>query len=534
MNHHIRYVKPHVSRGYTSYELSQLIGVLPDVTNREYNGIPEWKPSKYFDSIEIADEDIGRSEDVLFYGIHTPQYHTVCNTPTNMKRGLIKRLLYGGKMHLKEFGQSDLRKEYFSWSKKWIEENFTPLEAGYTFESALEAWLAHSERYTLKTKDKLRKIQKLILSGRYESKLHGKGDPLGLKTVKIFIKNENYPEVKEPRIISPCSEELKALIGGFFHVLEEHLIHSTPFFVKTLNRGKIIKKINLLASRHSCFMGSDFSSFEGSQDIEIQINFEREFFRYMFQSYPEVTKYIDMLYTGRNLYYRDTYLGTIYGKRMSGDMHTSIGNSILNASLWNFCAYKTSSDLELLVEGDDAFLCSDEPLDVNIIRELGFDCKLEGPSTNPDDITFLSMFRTNGKLFGNVPKILDKIGVVKSSYMASLCRSNRKDKTLRDYAFTKAYCFFVMFQGTPIVEACCRKIMKEIDGHIDMTLMPDYFSIKFGDLKPIAYVPIYDEVRKAVAEKFGISVQLQLELEEQILNAEGCSFEILHTIFPEL
>lgn len=76
--------------------------------------------------------------------------------------------------------------------------------------------------------------------------------------------------------------------------------------------------------------------------------------------------------------------------------------------------------------------------------------------------------------------------------------------------------------------------MKEVDGHIDMTLMPDYFSIKFGDLKAIPYVPIYDEVRKAVADKFNINVQLQLELEEQIMNAEGCSFEILHTIFPDL
>lgn len=498
--------------------------------------VNEWNPSKYFNEIPLIDDDKGLA-DIVVYGPTTGQFITVANSESNFKRGLIKRMIYGGNRQLlgHEIDNPETisnRMEFFKWIKEiFIPTYISPLKPGYTFESSLEIWLKHCERYTIKTKENLRHLQRLILNGDYEAKYHGPNDVMGLSVINCFIKSENYTDVKEPRVISSCSQELKALLGGFYHLIDKHLINTTPFFVKGMNPHKITSKMEEMSKRWSCFMGSDYSSYEGSQDYDWLINVELQVYKMLLANYPEVYKFIESIYIGgHDLYYKKRYIGHLFGKRMSGDMQTSIGNGITNAAIWLYTAYKHNQGIEFLVEGDDAFLCSDSPLDVSIVNHLGFDCKIEGPSVNWEDIMFLSMQHYRGHSFANIYKILDKIGVVKSVHFAK-CQnslSKRQAAKLTDYMFTKAYCFLFMFPDTPIISTILSRICELCPGHFKIELMEDYYYTRIGK---VIDVELYQEpsleVRQRVQELYPLlPIKVQLRLEHEVKECSNLQFLI--------
>lgn len=541
------------------------------------DAVKEWEPSKYFESIPLADDDTGRNDDVLFYGPNTGQYHSCANSESNMKRAWIKRMLYCGNMglastivtgyyksfkievedgdeeaacYLYDLNELDFqelertgklgrgvklhiyrglvstaythRMEIYSYLVNvFIPQYVTPIEGGISHKEALELWICNQKRFTVKVKDAMRSLLNQMLTGTYEAPYHGKDDPMGLRVINIFQKTENYPEVKEPRAISACSTECKVYLGGYYHMCDKHAIKTCPFFVKGLTPSQIDAKKADLASRYSVFMGSDYSSYEGSQDYVWSNLIEKTIYMEWFKNYPEVQKHVRDIYEkGHDIYYRKRFFGHLNGKRMSGDVQTSIGNGICNALIWSYVAHKSGCPVEFLVEGDDAFICSDAPLDVSHVHDLGFDCTIDGPSFNPDDICFLSRYSINGQYFGNIPKILDKVGVVKSTHFAEcfLRNSKRSVQELNDYAYTKAYCYQYMYTGTPILDELCDTIMRLFPGSVHLELMPKYFEGRLVGMMrgKILKKPITMEVRRRVAElwpQYSIEVQLQLEEE---------------------
>lgn len=526
--------------GFSSAEIDERIGdKFPIIQNREFlkyeNGqltkvvINEWTPTNYFNSIPMVDDDKGKC-DIVMYGPSTGQYIACAITESNLKRAFLKRMVYGGNKQLSGYTlhnhlSYDSRLDFFTWFNNiFLEEYITPLEPGWTFETALSTWLDHSKRYTLKTKESLINLQKRMLSPGYEAKFHGKNDPLGLQTINIFQKCENYPDIKEARAISPCSQEVKALLGGFIHLCDEHLIKTTNFFVKTMNPYKIQKKMREIASRWSCFMGSDYSSYEGSQDYDWLNNVELKLYKKLFANYPEVYDYFRLPYeNGHYFYYKHRKIGHLYGKRMSGDMQTSIGNGITNASIWLYTAFKHNQGIEFLVEGDDAFLCSDSPLDTTIVNSLGFDCKIDGPSHNYQDIMFLSMICVDKYSYANFYKILDKIGVVKSLYFSQAASSNRQSKKLEDYLYTKAYCFLYMYPCTPILSTILSRMCELSHGHFNINLMEDYYYTRIGDS---AKVELYQDIPEIVRIDFAnrypnFPIQKQKLLEKEFRSAKS-------------
>lgn len=505
----------------------------------------EWEPSARYRSIPLIDDDEGTNNDVLNYGPHTGQYHTCCNSESNMKRAWHKRMLYGGKqsygsavLSLNSVDNFTLNKQHVKIPRlivtcpaiqarlgiyrflidKFIPEYITPLEGGLDHITALENWIGPLKRYTLKTKEKMRNLLVKMMRGDYEASYHGQDDPMGLRVINIFQKCENYPEIKEPRAISACSEEAKCYLGGYLHAIDKHAIKTCPFFVKGLNSYAIDNKKTNLARRWSLFMGSDYSSYEGSQDYCWINMIEKTIYLKWLENYPEIQQHISEIYEkGHDIYYRKTFWGHLRGKRMSGDVQTSIGNGICNALIWKYVSYVSNVPIELLVEGDDAFICSDAELDVSIVHRLGFDCKIDGPSTNPDDICFLSRYMIDGNPFADIPKVMDKIGVVKSSHFAKCYKrnTNRSLREINDYAYTKAYCYLFMYSGCPVVDPACRAIMRCTQGRFRLELMDDYFAQRFEGLTlRIPNRPILDCVRKKVAElwpQYSLNSQYELE-----------------------
>lgn len=501
--------------------------------------VKEYKFSNYFNKIPMVDDDESVA-DINFIGPNTGRCISAAHSESNFKRGFLKRMVYGGNKAYPDYCSSDLRNEFYNYFRDVLCPQFSPLEPGYTYQSALETWLSHCSRYTLKTKQHYRNIQKAVLEGTYTTKYSRNDDPMGLRSVQLFIKSENYTEIKECRLISPCSESWKALMGGFFHLVDQIMIRNSKFLVKGKNPSKISKIKTEISKRNSCFFGSDFSSFEGSQDYEIQMNIELPFYIHMFQNYPEIIPLIYQFYEeGRNYFFKGKFVCHMFGKRCSGDMQTSMGNSILNYSLWKFASYKQNNPIDILVEGDDAFIATaSRPIDFTIVQDLGFDVKPDGPSGNFEDICFLSQYQYLGKTFGNIPKLIDKVGTIISTKVSRMIIQNPKrfyEHFRPDYLYTKAYCFHYQFRGSPILDVLLEKIMELSGGQLDLSLMEDYYLSRLGPYLNYKHKEIPYSTRLRVAELWpNLSLDYQYSLEEDIRNMTSLDSLIINFFAGEV
>lgn len=493
--------------------------------------ISEFTTSRYFDEIPIDTDETGKP-DILFYGPNTGTYHSCAITEANMKRALVKRVLYGGNKRLSADDCYYKRLDAIKFLHEQFLPQFEPLPRILEPDEMFEDYVVNSKQINQAKRALYEKTYHEISQPDYIAKIHAKDDPKGFRTIGCFQKTENYEEMKEPRAICACSTENKVFFAGIINQLQHYISKKYKFMVKTLTTDQILQRKREMSERWSCFCGSDFSSFEGSQDYIWQRYIELPIFEHLMQNYPEILAEFRKCYlNGHEICYKKRRMFTLFGKRMSGDLHTSLGNSLCNYFIWSYAAYKSGVDMEIMVEGDDAFIASDSCIDIDIVKDLGFDCKFQGPSENPDDILFLSVYSTNGKRFGNITKILDKIGVVKSQYFTDACfiDSNRRMKELNDYIYTKCYCYQVMYKGTPILDPLLDHMMTMYPGKYNPALIDENFRQRMGENIKIPNRPIYDEVREAVSQIWPqFDIEYQHAIEDEIRNSKQPIFRIVY------
>lgn len=536
----------HIECGYTANQLQNQMPTLPSLEPRTWyfrkgeviknqlgadEVINEFQLSNYFKSIPVDSDDCGKP-DILFYGPNTGVYHACAISESNMKRALIKRVLYGGNERLSSYDCYHKRKDAIKYLHEQFLPKFEPMPRLMELDEMFYDYVDNSKQINGKKRAQYVDMYNAIKSPEYVAKFSKKNDVKGMRVINCFQKCENYQEMKEPRAICACSTENKVYFAGILNQLQHYISNNYNMMVKSMNTNQIIARKMELAKKWSCFCGSDFSSYEGSQDYIWQRFIELPIFERLLANYPEVLEEFRKSYLlGHDIYYKNKKMCTLFGKRMSGDLHTSLGNSLCNYFIWSYAAYKTGVDFEILVEGDDAFIASDVPIDIKYVRDLGFDAKFEGPSTNPDDILFLSVYTVNGTRFGNIPKILDKIGVVKSAYFSQCVMesSKRKEKTLIDYIYTKAYCYQCMYKGTPILDPLLEKMMKDFPGHFDPTLLDEHFTHRIGKESKIPRREITEAVRLEVARIWPqYDIAYQLRIEEEIKNYQDNIFRIIY------
>lgn len=546
MNRYTKTDQIHVETGYSAQQLQQCMPSLPEMKPRKWRfnkgkfvmkGQPydekviEFKTSQYFNNIDIDTDESGKP-DILFYGPNTGTYHSCAITEANMKRALVKRVLYGGNQRLSDADCYLKRVDAIKFLHEQFLPQFEPLPRILEPEEMFEDYVVNSKQINTAKREMYRKYYADIQNPQYVATVHANDDPKGIRTIGCFQKTENYEEMKEPRAICACSTENKVMFAGIINQLQHYISKKHNFMVKTLTTDQILKRKSEMAQRWSCFCGSDFSSFEGSQDYIWQRYIELPIFEHLMRNYPEILHEFRKCYlNGHEVYYKKRRMFTLFGKRMSGDLHTSLGNSLTNYFIWSYAAYKSGVDMEIMVEGDDAFIASDSCIDINIVKDLGFDCKFQGPSMNPDDILFLSVYSTNGKRFGNITKILDKIGVVKSQHFtdAVFINSNRRMKELNDYIYTKCYCYQVMYKGTPILDPLLDKMMEMYPGKYNPALIDENFRQRMGENIKIPNRPIYPEVREAVSQIWPqFDIEYQLAIEDEIKHSTEPIFRIVY------
>lgn len=189
-------------------------------------------------------------------------------------------------------------------------------------------------------------------------------------------KRETYLKFKAARGINSRSDVFKCWSGPFFKAIEE-VVFADPYFIKHVpvcQRPAYL--MERLGSSSGPFFETDYSAFEKHFTPEFMNVCEMVLYQHMLQNFPEVFNVIREALTGRNRCEYKKFTLTVPGKRMSGDMCTSLGNGFTNLMLAKFVAHRKGLNITGVVEGDDGLFACDGELTSEDFLDIGFHIKI--------------------------------------------------------------------------------------------------------------------------------------------------------------
>lgn len=415
--------------------------------------------------------------------------------------------------------------------RDWIRKNLVPLAPDR--DTSLPTWLGGTN-YTLKRKQELLRKWEEFTSLDDPSKKY--------KLCKSFMKDETYVAYKHARGINSRSDEFKCLVGPIFKLIEEEL-YKNPYFIKHVpvaDRPRVIKE--RLDRLGAMYVATDYTAFESLFTEEIMSCVEFELYDYMTQHLEQHSEFMRACYEvlgGENVCQYKTFVVRLLATRMSGEMCTSLGNGFSNLMFMLFLAEQNKcTGVDGFVEGDDGIftMVGDIPT-ASQFSELGLDIKIDLHNR-------LSTASFCGIIFdeGDCVNVTDPREVLCSLGWTTRDYSRANKNKLLALLRCKSLSYAHQYPGCPIIGAFAHSMLKltrsiTISGVLDSTRSITLYekdqiiSASLANSKKMfAYVAPPMATRLLVEDKYGISIDVQLSIEEQLL-----SMEYLHVLdFPEI
>jgi hypothetical protein len=407
--------------------------------------------------------------------------------------------------------------------RRWLSENLSPLARSDVLEP--EAWIEQCNQPQSRKEEYLEALKRVR-----------SGDCNGLqkrRKIKTFMKDEGYMEWKYPRSINARCDEMKVLVGPIFKAVEKRLF-SNPWFIKKVPRRDWPKYIQERCGRAgvSCF-ASDFSSFEASFTPDVMEAIEMELYHYMLSdiAFEEELELIESL-VDTNQLENAGFAARVKGRRMSGEMNTSLGNGFSNKMVNLFVLdEKGCTDVCGVIEGDDGLFVFNGPVPTSEdYLDLGFEIKLEEHSAyNEASFCGVVFAEEAGHNLIDPYKILASCSWTCRDYWAA------SDSTLRMLRISKGLSYLAQNPGCPVVQSIALWMLrtvnydpKEKDSVLSWVLTQrsfDYWqrrivteTAKTTSIKPLE---IHMASRLLIERKFGMSVGEQIRLEHLFDTSDG-------------
>jgi len=346
--------------------------------------------------------------------------------------------------------------------------------------------------------------------------------------VDSFIKLEAYPEFKEARWINSRHDAFKAYSGRFFSAIEEEL-YKNPAFIKHVPIPKRPALIKAMIHRGLRYYENDFKAFESHFEPKFMRVCEGQLYKHVLSRYPDDADFIVKVITGRNKLHTSVGIGcTVMGRRMSGDMCTSLGNGFTNLMLFKYICHLHGGSGEGFVEGDDGIFATNFEMKADDYKKLGFTVEIK-ELDNPCHGHFCGMtFTETGEIIKDPRKVFATFGWTSSYIHAG---NAIMDELLRSKALSLAY----ELPQCPIVGVLSRVALELTDG-----IIPGHHESKWGrDMHSVLHTPVADfapsnQVRELFAELFDISVETQLAAEQCIREHDMASLALLVPPHPHV
>lgn len=193
---------------------------------------------------------------------------------------------------------------------------------------------------------------------------------------KSFMKKEHYwDKYKYPRAIKSRSDFVKVFVGPYFKAIED-VLFSHPAFIKHIPIKDRPEYIYDMLAKWGKWYVTDYTSFESSFSPLVMEALELVLYEHMLMHYPGMFEFIRDMLTGENrCVFKDATV-EVMGKRMSGEMCTSLGNGFSNLMLFKFVVYEKGGECAGVVEGDDGEFGSSVTISGEDFLTLGFTIKL--------------------------------------------------------------------------------------------------------------------------------------------------------------
>lgn len=424
-----------------------------------------------------------------------PGYGPICvdtNDPLTIECSLKKRL-----MRTLPTPDPQWVRGLMEFTQKFCEEYLdvvTPL----SFDEWLDTLTFSEER-----KDQLREAHDQLRGGRPRKRT--------CKKVKAFMKTEFYPSYKHGRMINSRVDEFKVFSGPFFKAIERE-VYSLPWFIKHVpvpERPALIKALRKAGRRYFI---TDFTSFEASFIPAVMEAMELVLYRYCLGG-TEEGEFICNVISGKNkLKMRCGTKAQLRGRRMSGDMCTSLGNGFSNLMLALYLNELNGGSINTIdgyVEGDDGIFALEHPLSKDDYAKLGFDIKIteiSDPCVGTPDANFCGLiFSDSNQIIRNPHKFLQGFG-----WTSSFTDANQKimDQLLRAKSLSAIY----ETPQCPVIGALARLGLRLTRGVVPRFVNDGYHFCPSDEIPIPAYEPSID-TRQLFQEVYGISVQDQIMVE---------------------
>lgn len=229
--------------------------------------------------------------------------------------------------------------------------------------------------------------------------------------LKTFVKAEKINLTKKPdavpRVIQPRSPRYNVMLGCFLKELEHPIykaldsLWGSPTIMKCRSvesMGEIIRQ-KFQKFRNPVAIGFDASRFDQHVSVDA-LKYEHKLYKLLYHYDEELCWLLKLqVHNYGTAYASDGYINyTVDGKRMSGDMNTSLGNCFLAATITKDFVDQYGIEAELVNNGDDnVLICSEDDEEVvekhlyNHWLHYGFEVVAEKPVRILEQIEFCQM-----------------------------------------------------------------------------------------------------------------------------------------------
>jgi len=351
-----------------------------------------------------------------------------------------------------------------------------------------------------------------------------------------FPKDEEYSEWKHVRCINARRNVAKVLFGVVFKAISD-VVFQDEFGDKSLGFAKPIPRLDMperlldgFGGNDGACYGSDYSAFEGQFTPELMENVEIVLYNFMLSHVGEGSDWLRLFSSavlGNNKCTFKDFTLQVRGKRMSGEMCTSLGNGFSNMIFTTYVLKQRGCENIIgLFEGDDGLLRFDGPVpSAEDFSILGLSVKLQAYDRISD-----------ASFCGNLFDVLS--GVVITEPLAAVCgiawagtpycsaRPKWVWLRMRCAALSIAH----QYPGMPVLSVYARCVLRNTRHYSDVRRfvvntkfmsqwMKDQVLEALRDERSVLEKierPIPISARLLVEEQFGLSVEEQYSIEQQI------------------
>lgn len=332
--------------------------------------------------------------------------------------------------------------------------------------------------------------------------------------MKSFIKLEAYPEFKEGRAINSRSDRWKAYCGRYAKAVEDE-VYKLPQFIKHTpvpERPAVIMECDLAnTTKHE----NDYKSYEAHFVPTLMRICEFKVYRRVLANHPQFCAHNERAMAGKSkLVFGDVGSAVVEGRRLSGEMFTSVGNGVTNLMTVEFICEQNGIQLvKSFVEGDDGLFVTTKPLTAKMFKDCGFTVEINEVE-DPGHAHFCGMSCSKDlELVKDIRRVLSTFGWTSSYINAG---NNIMDELLRSKALSLAY----EMPQCPIVGQIARTALELTEG-VQPNHHEERYGIEWSELssKVCSDFPEFaphQSTRELYRDLYGVDIPTQLAAEEAI------------------